>query len=40
MQDLDQAILDQFRRLPNPEAKQAAIEIVRIFSDTFDFYPR
>ena len=40
LQDLDQAILDHFRRLPSPEAKQAAVEIIRIFSDTYDLYPR
>jgi len=40
LQDLDQAILEQFRRLPTPKAKEAAIEIVRIFSDSYDVYPR
>lgn len=40
LQDLDQAILDEFRRLPNSGAKQAAIEIVRIFSDSYEIEPR
>ena len=39
-QDQDRAILDQFRRLPSPEARQAAIELVRILSDTVEPYHR
>ncbi len=38
MQDFDRAMLDQFRRLPTPETKQAAIDLIRIFSDTIAIY--
>lgn len=33
LQDLDRAMLDEFQQLPSPEAKQTAIEIVRVFSN-------
>lgn len=32
--DLDQVLLNEFHRLPNPSAKQAVLEVVRAFSDT------
>jgi transcriptional regulator with XRE-family HTH domain len=34
MEDLDRAMIDEFRRLPTPETKQAAIQIIRTFADT------
>src|SRR5258708_3838299 len=40
LQDSDQAMLDEFRRLPTEEAKQAAIEIVRLFSATLERFIR
>ncbi len=33
LQDLDRAMLDEFQQLPSSEAKQTAIEIVRVFSN-------
>src|SRR5258707_5650752 len=38
--DLDQAILDHFRQIPSIELKQAAIEIVRVFSDAVRLNPQ
>lgn len=35
---LDDAIIDIFRRLPTLEAKEAAIQLLRIFSDTIGLY--
>jgi transcriptional regulator with XRE-family HTH domain len=32
--ELDRLLLDEFQQLPNVEAKQAVIEIIRIFSST------
>ncbi len=32
--DLDEALLNYFRQLPTPEAKRAAIDILRILSNT------
>jgi transcriptional regulator with XRE-family HTH domain len=31
--DDDAALLEEFSRLPTPQAKQSAIELVRVFSD-------
>ena len=33
---LDVALLKEFHRLPSSKAKRAAIEIVRVFSETLD----
>lgn len=33
LQDLDTAILKEFHRLPSSEARQSAIDLLRIFSD-------
>jgi transcriptional regulator with XRE-family HTH domain len=38
--DLDRAILHEFHQLPSTETKQAAIEIVRIFSDAMRLQSR
>ena len=38
--DLDQALLSEFHRLATFEAKQAAVEIVRILSNTVEPYER
>jgi transcriptional regulator with XRE-family HTH domain len=37
--DFDVALLREFHRLTTPQAKQAAIDIVRIFSDTLNLPP-
>jgi transcriptional regulator with XRE-family HTH domain len=37
-EDLDKAIVNEFRRLPTDEAKKAAIEFMRIFSDTIGLF--
>jgi transcriptional regulator with XRE-family HTH domain len=34
--DLDQLVLHQFHTLPTPEAKHAAIQVLRLFSDTLN----
>ena len=34
--DLDIALVEQFSRLPNNEAKQSVIEVVRAIADTLD----
>ncbi len=38
LQDLDKAILDQFRRLPTQEAKQTAIDLIRLYSDSIELH--
>lgn len=35
-QDLDEELLRQFHRLPDPQAQQAAIDLLRVFSDTME----
>lgn len=35
--DLDQEVLRQFRRLPDAQAQQAAIELLRVFSETLEY---
>lgn len=32
--DEDAALLEEFNRLPTPQARQSAIELVRVFSDS------
>jgi transcriptional regulator with XRE-family HTH domain len=34
LQDLDAALLNHFHVLPNPETRQAAIDILRIYSES------
>ena len=36
--DLDYAMLAQLKRLPTPESKNAAIDLVRTLADTFDLH--
>lgn len=39
--DLDTEVLQQFHRLPDTQARKAAIELLRVFSDTLaDRFPR
>ena len=38
--DLDRIILDEFQQLPTAEAKQYAIEFVRLFSQAIKTLPR
>lgn len=36
--DIDYAMLAQLKRLPTPESKQAAIDLVRTLADTLDLH--
>lgn len=38
--DLDFVVLDEFRRLPTPEAKHAAIQIIRILTTIPGLFPQ
>src|SRR5690554_4534142 len=37
-EDLDRAVLEEFRRIPTLEAKRAFLKLARIFADTIDFH--
>lgn len=36
LEDLDSALLHQFRRLPTSQARASAVELLRVFSDAFE----
>lgn len=38
--DLDRALLEEFRRLPTVEAKNAAVDVVRTLADAIDLHYR
>lgn len=37
-EDLDRAILEEFRRIPTHEGKQAFVELARVFAETISFH--
>lgn len=38
-EDFDAALLEHFKRLSTPEAKKAAIELIRVFTDAMEQRP-
>lgn len=40
LHDFDRAVLEEFHRLPTPEAMQTAIQIVRLLSETLGLHSR
>jgi transcriptional regulator with XRE-family HTH domain len=40
LEDLDKAVLDEFRRLPIQEAKQAAIDLIHVLLDLLEPHHR